>query len=132
MKALRRGMQAQGDAVDVVQRTLDHQIEQIQIALDLGVPIGLGTDAGSTGVEHGQAVIEEMRLFIDAGCTIEKAVQCASHNGAALLGLQGVGLLRKNMPATLIAVQGDPSHLPESLNQIKLLLINGKQINEIT
>ncbi len=131
MKALRREMRAKGLAVDVVQRTLDHQMEQIQIAHDLGIPMALGTDAGSTGVEHGQAVIEEMRLFIDAGCRIEKAVQCASHNGAALLGLQGVGLLLKNMPATLIAVAGDPSHLPESLNQIELILIDGKQINSI-
>ena len=129
MKALRRQVLAKGDAVDVVRKTLDHQIEQIQIALSLGVPIALGTDAGSTGVEHGQAVIEEMRLFIDAGCSIEKAVQYATHNGATLLGLQGVGLLRKNMSATLIAVKGDPSHLPESLNQIKLLFINGKKIN---
>ena len=84
---------------------------------------------GSVGVEHGQAVIGEIRLLLDAGCTIEKAVQCASHNGARLLDLQRAGVLRNNMFATLIAVEGDPSHLPESLNHIKLILIRGKQID---
>ena len=129
MQALRREVQAKGGDVDVVQRNLKHQIEQIQMALDLRVPIALGTDGGSTGVEHGKAVIREMRLLIDAGGSIEKVVQYASHNCALLLGLQRVGLLGKNMQATLIAVQGDPSHLPESLKQISLILIKGKQIN---
>ena len=128
MKALRRRSKDRGENADVVQKNLNHQIKQIQIAGDLGVQIALGTDAGSAGVEHGQAFIREMRLFMDAGFSIEKVVQCASHNGALLLGLQGVGLLQKNMPASLIAVKGDPSHLPESLNQIKLVMYKGKQI----
>ena len=128
MKALQRQLKDRGDDADVVLRNLNHQIRQIQIAGDLGIPIALGTDAGSAGVEHGQAVIGEMRLFMEAGFSIEKVVQCASQNSALLLGLQGIGLLKKNMPATLIVVKGDPSHLPESLNQVELIIYKGKQI----
>ena len=62
-----------------------------------------------------------MRIFLDAGYSIEKAVRCATHNGALLMSLPRVGQLKENMPATFIAVKGDPSQLPESLNQIKII-----------
>ena len=129
MKAL--GDQTKRKRVDtgVVQKNLEHQIEQIQTAREIGVRIALGTDAGSAGVVHGQAVIEEMRIFLDAGYSIEKAVRCATHNGALLMSLPRVGQLKENMPATFIAVKGDPSQLPESLNQIKIICYEGKHIN---
>lgn len=116
-----------GDAVQSKMR-LGLENGTIQIASDLGVRIALGTDAGSAGVEHGQAVIEEMRLFLDAGYQIEKVVRCASHNGALLLGLPRVGQLKENMQATFIAVKGAPSQLPESLNQIEMIFYKGNQI----
>lgn len=119
MKALGDRMKQQEDPVDVVRRNLEHQIEQIQMAAELGVRVALGTDAGSAGVQHGQAHIAEMQLLVDAGYPIEKAVQCASHHGAMLLGLHRVGQVRKNWRANFIAVKGDPSQLPESLNNIK-------------
>ena len=130
MKALgRRSERAEIDT-GVVQKNLEHQIRQIQAAHELGVRIALGTDSGSAGVEHGQALIEEMRLFMDAGYSIEKIVQCATHNGALLLGLPQVGQLKVNMQATFIAVKGAPSQLPESLNRIKLIIFKGNKINK--
>ncbi|MEJ2222362.1 MAG: amidohydrolase family protein [Desulfobacterales bacterium] len=96
---------------------------------EIGVQIALGTDAGSAGVAHGQAVIEEMRILRDAGYPIEEIVKCAARSGALLLGLTRAGRLKKNMPATFIAVKGAPSQLPESLNQIKAIYIKGNEIN---
>jgi len=101
----------------------------IQTAREIGVRIALGTDAGSAGVVHGKAVIEEMRIFLDAGYPIEKAVRCATHNGALLMNLPRVGQLKENMSATFIAVKGAPSQLPESLNQIKMMFYEGNKIN---
>jgi imidazolonepropionase-like amidohydrolase len=129
MQALRDRMKRKAEHLTVVQKNLEHQLEQIQIADELGVRIALGTDAGSVGVEHGQAVIEEMRLFLNAGYSIEKVIQSASHNGALLLDLPRVGQLKKNMDATFIAVKGDPSQLPESLNQIKIIINKRQYIN---
>jgi imidazolonepropionase-like amidohydrolase len=129
MKALGDQMTRNGADAGVVQKNLEHQIEQIQTARELGARIALGTDAGSAGVTHGQAVIEEMQLFLDAGYPIEEAVRCASHNGALLLGLPRVGQLKENMRATFIAVKGAPSQLPESLNQIELIFHKGSKIN---
>ena len=71
-----------------------------------------------------------MRIFMDAGYPIEKIMQCATHNGALLLILPQVGQLKVNMQATLIAVEGATSQLPESLNRIKLILFKGKIIKK--
>ncbi|MGW8302248.1 MAG: amidohydrolase family protein [Desulfobacterales bacterium] len=129
MKALADQMKRNGIDTDVVRKNLEHQIQQIQTARETGVCIALGTDAGSAAVVHGQAVIEEIRIFLDAGFSIEEAVRCATHNGALLMGLPRVGQLKEDMPATLIAVKGAPSQLPESLNQIEMIFYKGKQIN---
>jgi imidazolonepropionase-like amidohydrolase len=129
MKALGDQMKRKRVDTAVVQKNLEHQIEQIQMAREIGVRIALGTDAGSAGVMHGQSVIEEMRIFLDAGYPIEKIVWCATHNGALLMSLPQVGQLKENMPATFIAVKGDPSQLPESLNQIKMIFYEGNEIN---
>ncbi len=71
---------------EVARRTLAHQIGQIQKAREIGVAIVLGTDAGSQGVDHGQAVRTELELLMAAGCTLEEAVRCASRDAARLMG----------------------------------------------
>jgi len=129
MKALGRRMMDHGSALNVWQKNLEHQIGQMKIAHDLGVRIALGTDAGSAGVEHGHAIIAEMQLLMKAGYSVEEAIQCASLNGAKLLGLPRLGQVKKNWQATLIAVKGDPSQLPESLSNIKVIIYKGKQID---
>ena len=72
-----------------------------------------------------------MRIFMDGLVyPIEKNLQCATHNGALLLGLPQVGQLQVNMQANIIAVEGAPSQLPDSLNRIRLILFRGKKINK--
>jgi len=115
-----------GIAPGVARKNLDHQLEQISIARKLGVRIALGTDAGSLGVHHGKAVIEEMKLLIASGHTLPEAIRCATMNGAKLLDLTDIGLLDMGMRATFVAVPGDPSDLPDSLNRIECIFINGR------
>jgi imidazolonepropionase-like amidohydrolase len=129
MKALGDQMKRKRVDTAMVQKNLEHQIEQIHTAREIGVRIALGTDAGSAGVVHGQAVIEETRILLDAGYPIGEAVRCATHNGALLMSLPQVGQLKENMPATFIAVKGDPSQLPESLNRMKMIFYKENEIN---
>jgi imidazolonepropionase-like amidohydrolase len=128
MKALGARMKRKRVDTGVVQKNLEHQVKQIQTAREIGVCIALGTDAGSAGVAHGQAVIEEMRIFLDAGFPIEMVVQSATQNAAMLLGLPQAGQLMENMPAMFIAVKGGPSQLPESLDLVKIIFYKEKQI----
>jgi imidazolonepropionase-like amidohydrolase len=119
-----------GIASDVARKNLDHQLNQISIARGLGVQIALGTDAGSIGVHHGKAVIEEMKLLIASGYSLTEAIRCATMNGAQLLGLKDTGCLEKGMIATFVAVPGNPSNLPESLSRIECVFINGRMYGD--
>ena len=128
MQAYGRYLKQIGEKNDIALKNLDHQVEQLQTAGQLKVPIALGTDAGSPGVDHGIAIVDEMKIFIKAGFSIEKTVRCATFNGAQLLGLQDLGLLVPGMPATFIAVKGDPADLPNSLRNIEGAYIKGKLV----
>jgi len=103
---------------DIARRNLEDQMEQIAYAREIGVPVALGTDAGSLGVHHGSGVVEEMKLLMKAGYSIQEAVKCSAYNGAKLLDIKDSGLLAPGMAATFIAVKGEPAGLPGSLKKV--------------
>ena len=113
-------------APSVAAKNLDHKLEQLRTARDLGVPVALGTDAGCVGVHHGKAVGMELGLLMAAGYPVQEAIRCASSNGARLLGIADLGMLRIGGAATFIAVKGDPSTLPGSLDQVEQVCLEGK------
>src|SRR4030042_377525 len=88
---MRKGFLISGISRDVSQRTLDHQMEQIQYAGRIGLPIAVGTDSGSIGVHHGRSIMDELYILIAAGFSIEEALCCAARNGARLLGIDNLG-----------------------------------------
>jgi len=101
----------------VARRVLDHQLEQLSLALAYGVPVAVGTDAGSPGVDHGFALREEINLLVSAGYSIEKAIQCGTSNGADLLGIQDrVGKIACGLSADCLAVKGRPDQLLSNLH----------------
>jgi imidazolonepropionase-like amidohydrolase len=113
----------------VARRSVDHQMEQLQRARRLNVTVALGTDSGSPGVDHGAAVVDEMKLLMAAGFSLSEAVRCASFNGAALVG-EDVGLLAEGRPATFVVVPGGPSALPDSLNHVRAVYVAGERVVE--
>jgi imidazolonepropionase-like amidohydrolase len=114
---------------EVARRNLEHQLEQLRVAEEYGVRIALGTDAGSVGVNHGKAVMEEMKVFISAGLSLEKTIQCASSRGAELLNLRNeLGTLAPGQPASFLVVQGGPDRLPESLHDLRDVYVKGQSI----
>jgi imidazolonepropionase-like amidohydrolase len=64
--------------VDNLRRILDDHAEHLRIADEMGVPLLLGTDAGSMGVEHGYALFEEIDRYLEAGLTLEKTLGAAT------------------------------------------------------
>lgn len=78
--------------------------------LDAGVPVGLGTDGAASN--NNLDLLEEMRLaaLLAKGNECEptliparKALQMATVNGAAVLGLADIGILKEGYRADLIA-----------------------------
>jgi imidazolonepropionase-like amidohydrolase len=127
MKAYFKNLRSGSPESEISRRTLDHQLEQIAEAHQLKASMALGTDAGSIGVHHGKAALEELKLFSAAGLSIQETVRCATFNGARLLGLEKMGLLASGMEATLIVVKGEPDRLPDSLTEIEMILVKGSR-----
>ncbi len=109
----------------VLEKNVNHQLEQLAMARDLGVNVALGTDSGSLGVLHGESMVEEMKLFKKAGYSFTETVQCATSNGARLLDIEDFGLLTKGKTATFLVSRGSPAQLPRKLSYLEAIYIGG-------
>jgi imidazolonepropionase-like amidohydrolase len=111
---------------DVARRTVEHQLDQIRKAYAWGVPIALGTDAGSQGVDHGVSVWQELQLLMTAGFSLQAAVRSATAHAARLMGLADRGELLPGRQADFIVVPGTPEGVIPEWTQIEAKCINGQ------
>ena len=82
--------------------------EMFRMALRIGVPIALGTDATVRPDGHGRNAME-FALLVEAGMRPGAALLAGTSNAARLLGIQAdVGTLVNGMRADIVAVRGDP------------------------
>ncbi len=98
---------------DYAKRKLDVTAENhsnaINLAVEKGVRIALGTDIWNTGLWGRNA--EELQLLVGCGMTPLQAIEAATANGPRTLGPQApnAGRLVEGMDADVICVQGDPT-----------------------
>ena len=84
-----------------------HQTESIQKALELGVRVVAGTDAG--GYEHYINAQELQWLVEHGGMTNAQAIVSATGWGAECLGLEkDIGTVEPGKLADLVVIEGDP------------------------
>jgi imidazolonepropionase-like amidohydrolase len=80
--------------------------QSFRLAVDGGVKVALGTDAGV--FPHGRNG-HEFTLMARGGMTPMQAIQAGTRTAAALLGLEGrVGTIAAGAWADIVAVRGDP------------------------
>ena len=83
-----------------------HHVASVRRALELGVPIAAGTDAGGHG--HPRNALE-LKYLVEAGCTPMQALRAATQWAARCLGLEReVGTIEKGRLADLVLVDGNP------------------------
>lgn len=96
----------------------------LEQAVPAGVKIAFGTDAGVS--LHGRNA-DEFELMVAHGMTPAAALQAATVNAAALLGLETeIGSLEPGKRADLIAVSGDPLKDVTVLKRVGFVMKNGK------
>lgn len=123
MEACRRSL----DDGHVALQNLEHQLEQLSLAKKLGVPVAVGTDAGSPGVQHGASFTEEMKLLLLAGFSLSEALRCASATGVRLLGIENrlSGRIAKGQAAHFLVADAPPALLPGKLSQLQAIYQHG-------
>jgi imidazolonepropionase-like amidohydrolase len=79
-----------------------------RVALELGVPIAMGTDAATPFNRHGENA-EELELMASLGMTPVAAIAAASGVAARALGRDDIGVIAPGRLADLVVWDGDPS-----------------------
>lgn len=95
-------------------------------ALDAGVKIAMGTDAGTPFNRHGENALE-LKLMVDAGMTPMQAIVASTSLAAEILDLNA-GAVREGCLADLIVVDGDPTEDVTCLSEkenIKMVMLGG-------
>ncbi|WP_423995856.1 amidohydrolase family protein [Halorubrum trapanicum] len=89
------------DAADRFDDAWDH-------ALEAGVSIAMGTDAG-TPFNFFEEIPQELAYMVDYGLSPERALEAATVNAADLLGLDDVGRVEEGYQADLVVLDADPN-----------------------
>ena len=95
------------ESVGNLRAILDAHLTQVKEAGDMGVDLVAGSDAGSHGVRHGEALIDELFFFLDAGLSMEDVLRSATSVPRRLWGLEG-GALKAGSPAEFVSLAGSP------------------------
>jgi len=83
-----------------------HHVASVQRAIELGVPIAAGTDAGGHG--HPKNALE-LKYLVEAGLTPMQALRAATQWAAKCLGLErDLGTIEPGRLADLVVVNGSP------------------------
>ena len=104
---------------------LTEQLAQLRLARTLGVKTAVGTGAGAVGILHGESMVEEMKLFIKAGWSVEETIRSATENGAAFFGMENLGALAVGRQATFLVARGTVQQLPRKLGFLEEIYVDG-------
>ena len=110
-------------AVRKARSIVDIHRQAFKSALNTGVAIVAGSDAGSPSTPHG-ALIHELEYMTEYGCEPFQALQAATHSAAGALGMEKeIGSLEIGKKADIIILMKNPvqtvSHLRELRHVIK-------------
>ncbi len=123
MREMVRQMGWPSGAIADLDRGFDRQPEMVAAAIDAGVTILAGTDAGA--IPHGQ-IREEISLLHEAGVPSALALGAGSWTARSFLGLPGI---EEGAPADLVAYRDDPRTDLGVLRAPALRMLGGKVID---
>ncbi len=97
-------------------------------ALDAGVTIAMGTDAG-TPFNRFEDIPDELAYMVDYGLSPADALKAATVNAASLLGLDDVGTIEPGMQADMVLLDADPNQDAEAWGDPAAVYRNGTQVH---
>jgi len=108
------------DAADRFDDAWDH-------ALNAGVPIAMGTDAG-TPFNFFAEIPQELAQMVEYGLSPERALEAATVNAADLLGLDDVGRVEAGHRADLVVLDADPNADAEAWQDPEAVFARGERV----
>ncbi len=107
-----------------------HQ-DAVRRARRLGVPIAMGTDAGTPGNRHGANADELVAMVEEAGLPAQEAIHAATLAAARLIGRErDLGSLEPGRLADLIGLAGDPADDIRNVTQVRFVMLAGRVVRD--
>jgi imidazolonepropionase-like amidohydrolase len=100
----------------------------VQKAIEAGVPIAFGTDAGV--FPHGENA-GEFEIYVQMGMSELDALRTATIHAADLLGKTDRGQLAVGMLADIIAVPGDPTEDIAVTKDVRFVMVGGRVVKHV-
>ena len=107
---------------------LPHARNSVQNAIDRGVPIAFGTDAGV--FPHGENA-GEFGIYVGMGMSELDALRTATIHAADLLGTADRGRVAEGMLADIIAVPGNPLDDIDVTKDVRFVMLGGRVIKHV-
>lgn len=115
-------------AVGHLRRIVDDHLEHVRLAHELGVPLVAGSDAGSHGVSHGRALIDELYFFLSVGLPMDAVLASATGQPRRMWGLKH-SLLEPGAPADIVGLNGDPFTEYRYLRDVAVVFKSGVSVS---
>ncbi|WP_082464275.1 amidohydrolase family protein [Dethiosulfatarculus sandiegensis] len=94
------------------------QVDALREGEKLGVPLVLGSDAGSYGVPHGKALFMEIEAWLWAGIAAKTVFEAATKTAALAMGrADELGVIKKGALARLVGCGASPLEDPTELSR---------------
>jgi imidazolonepropionase-like amidohydrolase len=91
-----------------------------------GAVVGMGTDNGTPGNFHKDALWREIKVFVDHGMPANQAIMDATRvNATNIMGMRDLGTIEVGKLADIIAVDGDPLLDISVLGRVNIVMKNG-------
>ena len=115
------------DKIGPLQEYIQKNFEATKRAFQLGVKLGLGSDAVFSGFGQNTG---ELTWFVKAGMTPAQALGTATTTAAALLGhANDLGKIAPGFLADIVAVQGEPlKNIQDVITGVKWVMKDGKVV----
>jgi imidazolonepropionase-like amidohydrolase len=105
----------------------ERHIDSFRRAVDAGVRIAGGTDAGTPFNAHG-ANASEVTFMIEHGLSPQGALRAMTETAAEAVGLDGCGTLEPGTYADLLVIAGDPLTDSTRLNDPEVVIHGGEVV----
>ena len=117
--------------VDRLNDYINRNFETLKRAVAAKVTIAMGSDAVFTGFGENT---RELEWFVKAGMTPAQALDTATKNGAALLGMEKeLGAIAPGYYADIVAVEGDPlTNIDAVVHGVRWVMKGGKVVVPLT
>jgi imidazolonepropionase-like amidohydrolase len=119
---------ATADSARKTEHIYERHLDSFARAVEAGVTIAGGTDAGTPFNDHG-ANAAEVTFMVEHGLPPRKAITAMTETAARTIGLDDCGTLSAGAHADLLVLNGDPLEDTTRLNAPEAVLFGGELVS---